>query len=314
MNEWFETNKVQRSMIRYITALIVGVTIQFLVADDIRAQAFNCDVSLNDRQISDTSYEYVSELVPDLERYINENQWTNDRFEEQEKIRCRVRIVLTNVDNTDEFSAEVVFSIHRPIYNTVQESSVIILSDNNWTFNYPRNKSLLFDELQFDALTSFIDYYMYVLLGYDYDTFSELGGSPYFNMAQDILELAQGANHPGWGRSIGSQRNRYGLINDLTNPGYEEFRSALYQYHRLGLDQFTLDPEGARAQILDALRRIRQSKQRASRNYLFDIFFDTKYLELVAAFRDANSQTRLEAYNLLTEADPGHSGDYEQLR
>lgn len=301
-------------MYRIAMLLIVGFTVQVMAVSLGWSQAFNCEVTLNDRQISDTSYEYVNEMVPDLERYINENRWTDDRFEEHEKIRCRIRIVLTRVDNQYNFSAEAIFSIHRPIYNTIRESSTIILSDNNWTFDYPRNKSLTFDELQFDALTSFIDYYMYVLLGFDYDTFSELGGSPFFNRALDVLELAQTANHPGWGRTIGSQRNRYGLIQDLTNPGYEELRSAIYQYHRLGLDQFTLDEEGARAQILDALSRIRHAKQNTSRNLLFDMFFDTKYREIVAAFIDADSQTRLEAYNLLTAADPGHSGEYERLR
>lgn len=305
---------MKRDMNRNYMLLVMAVTIQLFSAEVIRAQEFNCEVTLNDRQISDTSYDYVSELVPELESYINENRWTDDQFEEYEKIRCRVRIVLTSVDDQYNFSAEVVFSSHRPIYNTAQESATVIISDNNWTFDYSRNKNLVFDELRFDPLTSFIDYYMYVLLGFDYDSFSELGGSPYFNRAQEILELAQTANHPGWARTIGSQRNRYGLIQDLTNPGYEELRSAIYQYHRLGLDQFTIDEESARAQMLDALRRIRQNRQNTSRDFLFDLFFDTKYLEIVAAFMDASSQVRFEAYNVLTAADPGHSSEYERLR
>ncbi|MEX0770580.1 MAG: DUF4835 family protein [Balneolaceae bacterium] len=301
-------------MNRIYILFTLAVAALLISAEVLRAQEFDCEVTINDRQISDTSYEYVSELVPALERYINENRWTDDQFEEYEKIKCRVRIVLTGVDDQYNFSAEVVFSSHRPIYNTAQESATVIISDNNWTFHYPRNKSLVFDALRFDALTSFIDFYMYVLMGFDYDSFSELGGSPYFNRAMEILELAQMANHPGWARSIGSQRNRYGLIQDLTNPGYEELRSAIYQYHRLGLDQFTMDEESARAQILDALRRIRQNRENSSRGFLFDLFFDTKYLEIVAAFMDGNSQIRLEAYNVLTAADPGHLSEYERLR
>jgi hypothetical protein len=280
----------------------------------LNAQEFNCEVTINDRQISGTSYDYISELAPALERYINEYRWTNDRFENHERIRCRIQIVLNDVDSQFNYEAEVLFNIRRPVYNTMQETASIILIDNSWVFNYPRGRSLIHDDLQFDNLTSFIDFYVHVMLGFDYDSFSELGGSRFFSRALDILELGQGANAPGWGRSIGSQRNRYGLITDLNNPGYEDLRRGYYQYHRLGLDQFTISQQDAREEVLEAIDLIRENKRRASRNYLFDLFFDTKYNEIVSLFQDAESQTRLQAYNLLRDADPGHSGSYESLR
>lgn len=278
------------------------------------AQEFNCEVSVNDRQISGSSYDYISELGPELERYINEHRWTNDRYDNHERIRCRIQIVLADVDSQFNYEAEAVISLRRPVYNTMQETASIVLSDNNWRFSYPRGRSLIHDDLQFDNLTSFIDLYVYVMLGFDYDSFSVLGGSRHFAKALDILEMGQAANEPGWGRSIGSQRNRYGLISDLNNPGYEDLRRSYYQYHRLGLDQFTINQESARMEIMEAIDRIRENKRRASRNYLFDIFFDTKYSEIVSLFQDAASQKRLEAYNLLRDADPGHSSAYERLR
>lgn len=293
-----------------IVFFLVGLT---LLPSDVHAQEFNCEVSINDRQISGNSYEYVTQLADDLERYINENRWTDDRFEEQERIKCQIQIILTNVDSQFNYTAEAVFSLRRPIYNTIQESSLIILNDRNWVFHYPRGKSLIFDDLQFDDLTSFIDFYMYVLLGYDYDSFSERGGTRYFNKALEILELAQTTNNPGWGRTIGSQRNRNSLINDLTSSGYNELRMALYRYHRLGLDQFTVNPDEARKMILEAIQLIQESKRRASRNYPFDLFFDTKYREIVSVFREAETEIRLEAYNLLRETNPSHSSEYEQL-
>lgn len=277
------------------------------------AQEFNCEVSINDRQISGTSYNYVAELGPAMERYINENRWTDDRYEMNERIRCRIQVVLMDVDNQFNYTAEVIFSMRRPVYNTMQETSSIVLSDNNWVFNYPRNKSMIQDDLQFDDLTSFIDLYLFVMLGFDYDSFSELGGSRHFAKALDILELGQMSNTTGWGRTIGSQRNRYGLITDLNNPGYEDLRRSYYQYHRLGLDQFTINQENAREEVLEAIDRIRENKRRASRNYLFDIFFDTKYNEIVSLFQDADAQKRLQAYNLLRDTDPSHSSVYERL-
>lgn len=277
------------------------------------AQEFNCTVSVNARQISGSSYDYISELEDELEGYINENRWTDDRYEDFERIVCAIQIVITGVDRDYNFTAETVFSVRRPIYNTNQLSSNIVLSDNNWVFNYPRNKNLVKDELQFDDLTSFIDFYMNIILGYDYDSFSELGGSRYFNRAQNIFELARNTGTQGWGRSIGAQRNRYGLINDLSSSSYIDYRRAIYGYHRLGLDQFTLDPELAREEILQALELLRNSKRVTGNNYLFDLFFGTKYTEIVAVMQDADADKRREAYNLLRDADPANTSAYEEL-
>jgi hypothetical protein len=306
-------NQTTRTFTRLLSLVSIGMIGLAVIPYTLQAQEFDCEVSVNDRQISGSSYDYISELGPAIERYINENRWTDDRYENHERIRCRMQIVLTDVDNQFNYTAEVVINMRRPVYNTMQETASVILSDNNWVFHYPRGRSLIYDELMFDDLTSFIDFYIYIMLGFDYDSFSELGGSRHFSKALDILELGQANNAQGWGRSIGSQRNRYGLISDLNNPGYEDLRRSYYQYHRLGLDQFTINQESARDVVLEAIDRISENKRRASRNYLFDIFFDTKYNEIVSLFQNASTQRRLQAYNLLRDADPGHSSTYERL-
>lgn len=303
-------NKNQK--LKFLIIYLAPVFIIF--AEVAEAQEFNCDVTLNTRQISGSAYEYVDELERELETYINQNRWTDDRYEEHERIRCQIQVVLTSADDQFNYSAEAFFSVRRPIYNTVQESAAIVLSDNNWGFSYPRNKNLVFDELQFDDLTSFIDFYMYVILGYDYDSFAELGGSRYFSKAQDIFELGRNSGSPGWGRSIGAQRNRNGLISDLQNPNYQPLRRAIYRYHRYGLDQFTMNNRASIEEVVEVIRMLEEAKRRTSNNYLFDIFFDTKYNEIVALLRTADVQTRLEAYNLLRDADPAHSSAYERLQ
>ena len=270
-------------------------------------------MTVNDRQISGSSTEYVSELAPAVERYLNENRWTNDRYEEHERIRCNIQILLTDVDGNSNFTAEAVISASRPIYNTNRQTTLMVINDSAWRFNYSRNKNLIFDDLQFDDLTSFLDFYAYIILGYDYDSFSELGGSSHFNSALSIFEIAQNTGAQGWGRSIGAQRNRFGLINDLTNPSYRDLRSAYYRYHRLGLDQFTQQEELARNEIIEALDLIRENKRVTSNNYLFDLFFSTKYLEIVASLRDASPSTRTAAYNILRDVDPANTSEYRRL-
>lgn len=281
---------------------------------DAFSQEFDCDVTVNSRQISGSSYEYIGELESELESYINDNRWTDDRYQEHERIKCQFQIVLTSVDDQFNYSAEILVNVRRPIYNTNQESSALILTDNAWVFSYPRNKNLVRDLLQFDGLTSFIDFYLFVILGFDYDTFEELGGSQHFRQAQTIFELGQNSGVQGWGRSIGSQRNRFGLINDLMNPSYQDLRKANYRYHRHGLDLYTLNSEAAIDEVLEAIENIRDTKRVASNNYLFDIFFDSKHQEITALLRTATIQKRLQAYNLLRDVDPAHSSVYEALQ
>lgn len=303
-------NKIQKLKSLFLFAFLLVLIQPYWAV----AQEFNCDVTVNSRQISGSAYEYVSELEGELENYINRNRWTDDRFEEHERIKCQIQIVLTSVDDQFNYTAETVFSVRRPIYNTIQESAALVLSDNNWAFGYPRNKNLVFDQLQFDDLTSLIDFYMYVILGYDYDSFAELGGSQFYSSAQDIFELGRNSGASGWGRSIGAQRNKNGLISDLTNPNYQPLREAYYRYHRYGLDQFTLNSQRSIQEVIDALSLMEETKRRTSNNYLFDIFFDTKYTEIVALFQSADVQTRLEAYNILRDVDPSHTSSYERLQ
>jgi hypothetical protein len=302
--------KIQLKLKRWIPTMIIVL----MITVPIFAQELNCSVSVNDRQISGSTYDYISELSGDIERYLNENRWTDDRFGENEQILCNIQILLTGADSQFNFTAEAVFTVRRPIYNTNQQSTSIVISDNNWRFSYPRNKNLIYDELQFDDLSSFLDFYAYVIIGLDYDSFSELGGSRWLNRAQTIFDLAQNTGAFGWGRSIGAQRNRYGLINDLTSTAYQDLRIAYYKYHRLGLDQFTISPEESREEVIDALQLLRENKRLTSNNYLFDIFFSTKYTEIVSLLMDANVQTRTRAYNILRDVDPAHTTEYEKLQ
>ncbi|MEX1010649.1 MAG: DUF4835 family protein [Balneolaceae bacterium] len=277
-------------------------------------QEMNCSVTIDDRQVSGSGHDHLQDLGPELTRYIKENRWTDDFYEPHERIHCQMQVVLTGSNSQYDYSSEVIISLRRPIYNAVQETATILLRDASWHFNYMPGRSILRDNLQFDDLASFVDFYVYVMLGYDYDSFSELGGTRWFQEALDIVELAQTSQTAGWGRISGAQRNRYGLITDLTSFTYEEVRRAVWIYHYQGLDRLTEEPQEAYISIVDAIRLIRENRQRVNRTWLFDLFFETKYNELVSVFQGASDVRRMEAYYLLTEADPGHTGTYEVLR
>lgn len=297
-----------------VRPMILGIFVLLAAALPAMSQELGCTVLVNDRQVSGSSQNHLRNLAPEIERYINQNRWTDDRFETHERIQCDIRIILTGHEDPYQYQADVIIAIRRPIYDTTQQTTSLILSDNAWSFSYAPNRSLLQDRLQFDDLASFLDFYVYLILGYDYDTFSPLGGSYYYRQALEVLEMAQLTNSTGWGRSVGTQRTRFGLISDLTHPGFEEFREAVYRYHRLGLDRFIREPEESREEVLQAIELMGENRQRVTRSLLFDIFFDTKYVELVSLFLEAGPGLRFEAYELLRTVDAGHTSEYERLR
>lgn len=279
------------------------------------AQEFDCQITVNDDQLEGNSFEYVTgSLTTDLEAYINEYRWTETEVLEQERINCQISIILLAGDQDFNFSAETIIQSRRPIYNTLTETGLLILSDGAWSFNYPEGKSLIHDELEFEAMTGFIDYYMNLILGYDFDSYSELGGTEYFQKAQNVVDLAQNESSIGWTRNSNNGRNRFVLISDMLNNNYEAIRKANYEYHRLVLDTFVDNPTASRAKLLEILTYIQDAKRRATNNFLFDLFFDAKSKEIASILADAEPDLRFEAYQILRETDSAHLNDYEALQ
>ncbi len=280
----------------------------------IYAQEFNCDVTLNTEQLEGNSFTYLSELEERIEEYINDFRWTDVQFKEEERINCQIQLIIESGTSNFDFGSRVIFTARRPVYNTVTSTTSIILNDDNWQFSYPEGRTLIHDELQFDNLTGTLDFFMNVILGYDFDSFSNLGGTPYFRNAQNIVDLAQTTSAIGWTRTANNRRNKFNLVADLLSPNYEPLRTAYYNYHRKSLDLFTNDAEEARQEMINVLTSIRDTKRRVTSNYLFDVFFDTKSKEIAGIFGEAEASVKREAYNILLETDQGHLSDYSSLQ
>jgi hypothetical protein len=280
-----------------------------------QAQEFDCQVSVNDEQLEGNSFGYVvNSLKNDLESYINEYRWTEIEFLEQEKIKCQINIILLNGDQDFNFTAETIIQLRRPIYNTSAETTTLIISDGNWQFNFPEGKSLIHDDLEFEPLTGFIDFYLYLLLGYDFDTFSKYGGTEWLQKSQDVVDLAQNSSTIGWTRNTNNGRNRFVLISDLLNNNYEAIRIAYYKYHRIILDRFVSNPNQSRIDLVSLLEEIRDAKRRSTNNYLFDLFFGSKSKEITSILIDAESDLKFKAYNVLRETDSANLSEYESLQ
>ncbi len=276
----------------------------------VQAQELDCSVSVDYSQLSGSDFTFLDELSRRVESYINERSWTDDRYQPAERISCSMQIILQEAVSLTEFRARIVVATLRPIYGTTQATPVVRLNDTNWRFSYARGTPLQFNLDDFDPLTSVLDYYAYMILGYDYDTFSELGGTPYFEQARAIAERARSAGGAGWSE-IGGSQARTDLINQLLDQRYEPLRRAYFRYHLRGLDRFVVDTEAARQTILDVLQSVQTLYQQVSRSFAIDMFFAAKYQELAALYEGAPS--RSQAYGILSQVDPSHTSEYDRL-
>jgi len=300
------------SSLNWFTGILLGILLTAGGSRQLFAQDIDANVTIDRSQLSSTSLNYLDNLPQQIEAYINQHEWTSKNFNENERIKMSLQINLLSVENYN-FEAQIIVRSQRPIYNTTRNTVIFLFNDEKWNFEYTPNRTFLHDQLQFDPLTSLLDFYVYTVLGYDFDTFEELGGTEYYQRAQNIVSLAQTTPAIGWSRSS-NQRNRTQLLSNLLQTNFEPFRSALYQYHRQGIDQFLNNPKRARNQILSALEKIQQAQRQTSSNLLFDTFFNAKYREITSIFEDAEPQIRLEAYTLLSNIDQGHLSEYQKLQ
>lgn len=273
-------------------------------------QELACDVQLDRSQLSGSEFSFLNDLQRQIEEYMNERNWTEDRFLSSERIACSMRIVFQEATGTTEFRTQLVVTTRRPIHGTSQSTEVVRINDQKWEFEYSRGSSLRYDPDRYNALTSVLDFYANLILGYDYDTFSELGGTVHFESARRIANEAKGTGDPGWS-TTSSDRNRRDLIDDILQQRHQPLRRASYRYHRRGLDRFVKNPERARSEVLGVLESLQKFRRSLSNSYPLDLFFASKYQELSAMFADGEQSNR--AYNLLTQVDPGHSSEYNKL-
>ncbi len=270
------------------------------------AQELNCKVTVNSDRVASSDRAVLLDMERAFASFLNTRKWTTDSYLTQEKINCSLFINILEGSNValGNFQANVQIAAARPIFNTNYESVVLNFADRDFEFEYVESLPLEYNDNTFISnLTSMLAFYAYVILGMDYDSFSPLGGNPYFQKALIVVTNAQASGRDGW-QALGSNRNRYALIEALNNPQMAEIRKGLYTYHRLAMDNFDKTPDQGREQVLEVLRAVRKAWQINPNSILVVSFFDTKAIELVNIFSQGNVQVRREAYDILTAIDP----------
>jgi hypothetical protein len=267
-------------------------------------QELNFKVTVNADQIQTTDRNVFKDMERSFANFLNSRKWTPDTYKNYERINCAIFLNISKMPSIGNFVASAQITAARPVYGSNYETVLLNFADREWEFEYIESLPLEYnDNAYMTNLTSMLAFYAYIVLGFDYDSFSEMGGNPYFQKALQVVNNAQPSNRPGWA-ALGSNRSRYALLENVNNPQMQELRKNTYRYHRLALDNYSKKPDDARNIILDVLRNIKKAWQINPTSIFVVTFFDAKATELVNVFSEGNLTVRREAYDILTSIDP----------
>jgi hypothetical protein len=283
----------------------------------IYSQELNCNVQVTAQKIQGSNRQVFESMQRDIYEFMNNTVWTNHVFSYAERIDCNIIINLTDQFSADEFRGTIQVQLKRPIFNTTYNSTMLNFMDNNFQFRYVEFQPLEFDPNSYrSSLVSVLAYYAYMIIGFDYDSYSTLGGTEFFQVAEKIVTNAQNASEPGWKPYDGSRnKNRYWLVKNTLDKEYEGVRRFIHEYNINGLDKMESRTAEARTSIAESLKLILEV-YRAKPDpymYLIQVILESKTDELVNIFSEAFPEEKSRVIQILIEIDPGNKTKYEKI-
>ena len=279
------------------------------------AQELLCNISLNTQQVQGSNMSVTKALQTALYEFVNQRVWTNHVFTTEERIECSMMLNITSLAGS-EFSGTITVQARRPVFNSTYPTTLINFQDRDLRFTYVEGQPLEFSDVaHLSNLTSILAFYVYIILGLDYDSFSQNGGTPFFQKAETIVTNAQQSSERGWKAYEGNYRNRYWLVQNLLDDRYRSVREFTYNYYRLGLDRMSSRPNEARTDIAEYFKLLQDVYRRKPDPYLFllQIVFDAKSDEWVNMFSNATPDEKTRVIRLLKEIDPPNISKYDKI-
>jgi len=280
------------------------------------AQELNCQVSViaPTLQNNPANQEIIESLQSSVFEFVNNTKWTGDQYKLHERIECNILINIQDKISSDEFRGSIQISSSRPVFNSSYKTRLFNYSDPNLQFRYLRNTAIIFKpDNHFDNLADVLAFYVYMLIGYDYDSYSLEGGTPFFDKAMQIVSNCQNAPEPGWKPSEGN-RNRYWLIQNATQALFKPLRQCYYDFHRKGFDVAYSNRQEGLSSMFDALKLLDNIHKARPNSFNIQLFFTAKNDEIVGLFSPDKSDLRMRVYNLLVKLDPGNISKYNKIK
>lgn len=305
---------------KWIKQLVLVLLVVIGEIPKVKSQELNAHVQVLAQQIRGTDPKVFSDLQKALEEFLNTRSWTNQAYAPGERIVCNFTLDLQREPSEHVYAGTLTVQSSRPIYNSSYASPVFNDLDRDVIFRYEDMQPITFNEnrvsggdaLQ-DNLSAILAYYAYIVIGLDEDSFARLGGSSMFEKAEHIVNNApeDSKSISGW-QAFESDRNRYWLASNLTDPKYAAFHKIVYAYHREGLDIMYDHPDKARKAVLDCLSQLNALHAAYSNAMIIPLFFVAKSNELQGLFSEGPMAERLQAIAILDQLDPEHAGLYQK--
>lgn len=267
------------------------------------AQELNCQVEFNTQQVQGSNKSVFETLKEAVTEYLNENHFTNLQYSTTERIDCRMFFTFT--EHTDnKIVGDLQVQVSRPVYNTSYTTTLLNFKDNKIEFEYQEGEPLTFSLNTMESqLTAILNFYAYLFIAIDSDSFSPNGGQPMYDQLAQIVQMAQSSGESGW-KAFEDKRNRSAVLSALTDPATSVLRQMLYDYHRLGLDEMALSPDKGRAKITQTLAGLTTVMDTDGMSVGLSLFKDAKFDELVNIYTKASQTERDKAVEILTPIYP----------
>ena len=293
---------------------LIGFVILLLVCGYVNAQELNSRVQILAPNVSNINKKNLELLQTTIRDFLNNNKWTNETYMPQERIECNFVITITSWDGSSAYTAEAQIQSSRPVYGSSYYSTLLNISDKDFDFNYNDGQPVDFsDQNYISNLSSLLGYYAYTIIGLDKDSFSKLGGTPFYSKAQLLMNIAQTGSNKGW-KAFDGLRNRYWLNENLLNNSFKELRVFIYDYHSKGLDKMQENVSIGAKNILGLLPDLQILDKQKLGSIFPNVYLASKAEEITNVLSTIELPDRIKAFNLLSEIDPANIGKYEALK
>ncbi|MFS4468160.1 DUF4835 family protein [Maribacter sp. 2210JD10-5] len=277
-------------------------------------QELNCTITVNSDQVSQTNQQIFRTLERSLSDFVNKSKWTNKVYKDNEKVNAQMFITVTEYES-DRFKANIQIQSSRPVYNTAYDTPTLSYKDDQFNFQYVEFQPLVYNENVFESnLVAVVAYYTYVMLGVDADTFSLEGGTDMYRKAQNIVTQAQGTSFSGWNQSASNNRTRFDFINDVLSNTYREYRIAMYNYHRKGMDILADNNSTGKQVIAGTMNLFETMSKRRPNAFLTQTFFETKSEEILNIFSDGPKVDVVKLKETLNKVAPFFSSTWNDIK
>ena len=300
----------------------VIVFISFLLFSffNVEAQELKCNLIVDNSVIKSTGIEssidksFFTDMQTNFSNFLNTTSWTGEEYRQNERIKCNIVITIREVPELGTYKATLQLQTIRPIYGTSYESTLLNFVDQEFEFTYQQGEPLNYSESSFTTnIVSLLSFYANLIIAFDFDSFKKMGGNPYFLRCQTIAAYSENEGTPGWSGFTGSANSRYWMSENGNNQQFQEFREAVYDYHRMGMDMLTTDEVAARENIMKAIEKFEKLHIVKPRSLILRSFLNAKSDEIVKVLQKCTTPEKRKMIGILTKIDPTNTESYNKI-